>query len=83
MSLKQWLLNSKKAIIGGAGPLLTVWVMQFVQSYSLPISAELIAGGVTVLLMVIFGVAVYFAENIPPKLQDAIIDAVQDNAGGK
>ena len=66
MKLKQWLLNSKKAIIGGAGPLLTVWVMQFVQSYSLPISAELIAGGFTILLMVVFGVAVYFAENIPP-----------------
>ena len=82
MKLKQWLLNSKKAIIGGAGPLLTVWVLQFAQSYRLPISAELIAGGVTVVLMIVFGVAVYFAENIPPKVQDAIIDAVQDNTEG-
>ena len=79
MKLKQWLLNSKKAIIGGIGPLLTVWVFQIVQSYNIPLPAELVAGGVTITLMVVFGVAVYFAENIPPKLQDAIIDAVQDS----
>lgn len=78
MTLKQWLLNSKKAIIGGAGPLITVWVWQLVQAYNVPLPAELVAGAVTVLLMVVFGVAVYWAENIPPKLQDAIIDAVKD-----
>ena len=78
MTLKQWLINSKKAIIGGAGPLLTVWVWQLVQSYNIPLPAELVAGGVTFLLMVAFGAAVYFAENIPPKLQDAIIDAIEE-----
>jgi hypothetical protein len=78
MKLKQWLLNSKKAIIGALSPLLTVWALQLVQHYELPLPGELVAGGVTVILMVVFGAAVYLAENVPPELQDAIIDAVKE-----
>jgi len=79
MTLKQRILNSKKAIIAFAAPLITVWIMQIIEPYNLGIPSALLAGGVTFALMLVFGAAVYFAENIPPELQDAIAEAMGDD----
>lgn len=76
MTLAQWINNSKKAIVAGAAPLVTVWIMQLAEQYGVDVPPALLSVGVTVLLMVAFGLMAYYAKNIPPGLQDAIMDAV-------